>query len=251
MCTIAKHRAQTGSDFFVDFGDEPRHGRFPLRQAWRLLSGGLSSLAPLVLRNAEGNRSRFAIIRQGESGEILALSERALGEGCSVVRRSHWGEVGFSEPEIRTFPDSRGRNALEPIMRVKVNALREHLEAVTTVLGARGVRVLEVQPQGRFVCLRSEARLASLLGLQDEIQSLSSGSADVACWLERYQPAATPRGTEAGCASSGAGERSVAEAWLDVSNSNVGSVLQTRGRASPTIGRCPPVIPRPHSADSS
>ena len=184
-------------DFFVDFGDEPPHGRFPLRQAWRLLSGGLTSLAPLVLRNAEGNRSRFAIIRQGKAGEILALNERALGEGCSAVRRSHWGEVGFSEPEIRTFLDSRGRNALEPIMRVKVNALREHLEAVTTVLGARGVRVREVQRQGRFVCLQSEARLASLLGLENQIRSLSSGSAEVACWLDRYQPAAAPRGTEA------------------------------------------------------
>jgi hypothetical protein len=180
-----------GSEFFVHFGYEPQHGRFPLQQGWRVLSGRTSSLASIVLRSAADDRSRFAIVRQGRQGHILALTERALGEARSAVRRSHWGEVAFTEPRIRTMLDASGRQALEPIMRVKVNALREHLDAVTQILGARGVRTLRTQRQGHYMCLQCEARLAALLGVEEQIRCVSAGSAEVACRLERYAPAAT------------------------------------------------------------
>jgi translation elongation factor EF-G len=142
-----------------------------------------------VLRSAQGDRSRFAILRQGRQGQILALNERALGEARSAVRRSHWGEVAFAEPGVRTRLDPGGRRALEPIMRVKVSALREHLDAVRQVLGARGARMLRAQRQGRYVCVQSEARLASLLGFEEEIRCVSAGSAQVACRLECYRAA--------------------------------------------------------------
>ena len=187
MGTTANHRQHAFSDFFVHFGHEQPHERFPLRQSWRLLCGSLSSLAPIVLRNAEGNRSRFAIIRGREDGEILALNERALGEARSAVRRSHWGEVDFAAPEVRTLPGSCGRSILEPVMRVQVNALREHLDAVTKVLVARQACVLHAQLQGRYVCLRAEARLSSLLGFEDQVKRLSAGSAEVAVWLARHE----------------------------------------------------------------
>lgn len=180
---------QADPDFFVHFGNEPAHGRWPLRQSWRLLSGAPAFVAPTALRNAQGNRSRFAVMRHGNEGEILGLNERALGEARHAVRSSHRGEVGFNEPEIRSLLDSRGRNALEPVMRVKVNVPRAHVDAVLRVLSARGVRVPQGQRQGGYVCLQAEARLASLLGFEDQVQSLSSGTAEVACWLERYERA--------------------------------------------------------------
>ena len=189
MRTITNDRKQSGSDFFVDFGQEPAHGRFPLRQVWQLVPGSAASLASLRLRDAEGNRSRFAIIRAGERGEILALNERALAEARrAVLRYLQWGEVAFAEPEVRSFLDTRGRNVLEPIMHVRVDVLRHHLGAVTKVLSARGVQVLVEQFPGRFVRLQGEARLASLLGFEGQMQSLGSASTVTACWLKRYQP---------------------------------------------------------------
>ena len=189
MQTMTNDRQQRGSDFFVDFGQESAQERFPLRQRWQLVSGSPASLAPLPLRNAEGNRSRFAIIRAGEQGEILALNERALGEARrAVVRGSHWGEVSFGDPEVRSLLDAGGRNILEPIMRVRVDATREHLESVSEVLRGRGVCVLEQRLVAGFVCVQAEARLASLLGFEEEIHSLGCASTAVACWLKCYQP---------------------------------------------------------------
>ncbi|HET8746736.1 MAG TPA: hypothetical protein VFM98_14105 [Ramlibacter sp.] len=187
-------RELAGSDFFVDFGAGPAWGRLPLRQDWQLPS----SVAPALqrtLRCEGGDPPRFAIVRRGREGEIWALNERALGEGRHAMKLAHLGAVRFTEPRVHTYLHPQRRVPMEPLMAVKVNARREHMEPILAELRTRGARMQEVELQGRRVTVRAEARLAALLGFEQAIDALTAHSGQAHTWLARYEaaPALTAR----------------------------------------------------------
>lgn len=189
-------RELAGSDFFVDFGAGPAWGRLPLRQEWRL-PAAVAPAPQRALRGEGGHPPRFAIVRRGHEGEIWALNERALGEGRHVMKLAHRGEINFKAPRVHTYLHPQRRIAMEPTMFVKVNARREHLEAVQQELRRRGARMREVELQGRRAIVRAEARLAALLGFEEAIDSLSARSAQAHTWLVRYDAASqAPAATE-------------------------------------------------------
>lgn len=183
-------REPTGSDLFIRCGDEPAPGRLPLHQGWQLRSGNPPSFSPRTSVAPDRGRSKFAIIPNGRDGEIWALNERALREGRQAVTQAHRGEISFGQPRVHTYLDPLRRVPMEPLMFVKVNARREHLDAVLQELRSRGARMQEVELQGRRVILRAQARLTALLGFEDAVLVTSTHSAQVFAWLVRYEAAA-------------------------------------------------------------
>lgn len=180
----------TGPDLFVRFGDEPVLGRLPLRQGWQLLPEDQPPGFAPQLRQPDSRGSKFTLIQRGSQGEIWALNERALREGRQAVERAHRGAVRFGPPTVHTYLCPLRRVPMEPLMFVKVNARREHLDPILHELRARGARMQEVELQGRRVILRAEARLPALLGFEDVVLSISTHSAQVFAWLVRYEAAA-------------------------------------------------------------
>ena len=181
------------SGFRVRYGDEPVLGRLPLHQEWAAPEGSpllpeLSFTAPDLLR------SRFVVVAHGSEREIRALNERALAEGQRAVRSAHGDAVRFGEPRIHTYVDPQRRLPMEPLMFVKVNARREHLDAVLQDLRGRGARMQEVEVQSRRVIVRAEVRLAALLGFDEAVQALSGRTAQVFAWLVRYEAADAAQG---------------------------------------------------------
>jgi hypothetical protein len=183
-------RPSASFDFPVRFGDESAMGRLPLRQRWQLLGDSAPASAAPPLRDTVPVRSKFALIPQGAGGEIWALNERALREGRAAVSAGHGEGVRFGELQVHTYVDPVRRVPMEPLMFVKVNARREHLDVLLQQLRARGARMHEVELQKQRVVLRAEARLARLLGLEEAVLAVGRHSAQVFSWLVRYEPAA-------------------------------------------------------------
>ena len=177
------------SDFLVHVGDEPALGRLPLRQPWQLVGASVIPLPAECERPAVRGRSKFAVVARGSQGEIWALNERALSQGRQAVTAAHPGQVRFGEPRIHAYLDPHRQLPMEPLMAVKVNARREHLEPVLRELRARG-RMQEVELQRGKVVLRAQVRLAALLGFEDVARAISVDSAQVFSWLIRYEATA-------------------------------------------------------------
>lgn len=167
--------------------------RLPLRQGWKLLGDGTPKLALASLGDPRGVGARFTILAQGAQGaqgELRARNERALRDAREVLRNAHRGAVRFTPPRAHTWFDPVQRVTMEPLMFVKVNARREHLAGVLEELRARDARMEDVELQGREAVVRTEARLAALLGFEEAVLALSERSAHVFTWLLRYEAAA-------------------------------------------------------------
>jgi hypothetical protein len=193
--TPAGGRVLTASEFLAHRSDERALARLPLRQQWQVLSG---AARPPHLLEAAGKEGSFAILAQGGAGEIRALHERALVQGRDAVRHAHRGAVRFAQPVVHTYVDPVRGLSLQPLMFVKVNARREHLEPVMRMLRSRAARVQDVELQGQRAIVRAEIQLASLLGFEDAVLSLTARSAQVFTWLVRYDAASDAATAQAG-----------------------------------------------------
>jgi hypothetical protein len=175
-------------DFVFRVGDEPAGGRLPLRQRWQLVTDGVAPLHLQLTPCADAPRLKFAVITNDlRHGEIWALNERALSDGRRVIQTAHQGEVRFDAPHVHAHVDPRLRVPMEPLMFVKVNARREHMDAVLTQLRSRGARMQDVELEAGRVIVRAEALLRALIGFDAAVREIGAGSAQVFSWLVRYQ----------------------------------------------------------------
>ena len=168
--------------------DERLLVRLPLRQSWQWPAAAgrppSASLPPLP------PQPRYTVRVAANGGEIHALNENALVQARRAVTGTFGPAIDFSTPRVHAYTEQGV--LLQPLMFVKVNARRAHLQWVVDELRERGARMQEVESQQQRVIVRAEAWLAALLGFEQAVQAATTHSAQVWCWLVRYQRADTP-----------------------------------------------------------
>jgi hypothetical protein len=161
--------------------------RLPLRQSWQWPAAGQPPPASLPLSS---RLPRYELSLADDGGEIRALDEKALEQARQVVTSTFGPALDFGTPRVHAYTEQGV--LLEPLMFVKVNARRAHLQWLVDELRGRGARMQEVELQRQRVIVRAEAWLAALLGFEQAVLAATTHSAQVSTWLVRYERTTAP-----------------------------------------------------------
>jgi translation elongation factor EF-G len=98
--------------------------------------------------------------------------------------RDVYGEsLEVEPPRVRLI---EGVQVQEPVMHARVSLPTQFLAPVKRALQRRGAALCEEYVRGRWSVLRSEAPLAALLGLSEELARLTDGTARQWVVLSHY-----------------------------------------------------------------
>lgn len=171
---------------------EDKLALLPLRQ-WVKPSG--DAVLPFARRGLLDWLSRpekFLIASYGEGGQILAAGEADLADAQALLRQAYGPLISFGEPTVHSYVDPATGALMVPTMFLRIAVARACAPALMQGLKDRGARLQEVEALGEQVVLRSEVRLADLIGFAQELQQLAGDAAQALCWLLRYEPAEAP-----------------------------------------------------------
>jgi hypothetical protein len=161
----------------------------PLRQAVRASGDASPVLARQALLDGLSKPGRYRIVRHGDGAQILAASEHALAEARLVLRQAYGSLVQFGIPTVHTYVDTVAEVLMVPVMFLRVDAPRGHMQELLAVLEERSAQAREVEVQRDRVVIRVELPFTRALGLLHAIEQLTDGAAQVLSWLLRYERA--------------------------------------------------------------
>jgi len=132
---------------------------------------------------------RYLIISHGQGGQILAAGELALAKAQLVLREAYGALITFGIATVHTYEDTEAQTLMVPIMFLRVDAPRRHMQELLNILKERSAEIREVEVQRDRVVIRAELEFSRALGLELQIEQLTNGSAQILSWLLRYQQA--------------------------------------------------------------
>jgi hypothetical protein len=161
----------------------------PLRQAVSVSREMAIRFGGQGLLDRLSRPDRFRILRHGKGGQILARNGLALAEAQLVLRHAYGRSIVFGKPAAHTAIDHATGTILEPVMLLRINAPRAYRKALLQLLAERKAEPGEIYVQRDRIVVRTEAPLASLIGLERKVQDHTDGAAHIRCSLVRYSAA--------------------------------------------------------------
>jgi hypothetical protein len=177
----------------------------PLRQAVVAKGDAALVFARQGLLDGLSRPDRYHVVGHGNGGQILAASEFALAEAQVVLRQAYGDLVTFGVATVHTYVDAEAGGLMVPVLFLRVDAPRCHMQELLDLLEARAARMKEVDVRRDRVVLRAEAEFSRALDLQRRVHALTDGSAHFLSWLLGYaragqwpEAASLPRSSQAG-----------------------------------------------------
>jgi hypothetical protein len=164
----------------------------PLRQRVSAAGDAAIVLARQGLLDWLAKPDKYRIVRHGDGGQILAVSEPALAEARAVLRQAYGSLVTFGIPMVHTYVDPQAETLMVPMMFLRIDAPRSHAQDLRRMLADRCAEIKEMDLQRQRVVVRAEVELARSLGLQGQVDEMTDGRAHMLAWLLRYQRASVP-----------------------------------------------------------
>jgi hypothetical protein len=132
---------------------------------------------------------RYQIIGHGTGGQIMAASERSLGEAQGVLRQAYGPLIQFGMPSVHTIVDAGTGTLMVPVVFMRIDAPRRASDPLQQLLAARSATRVEVEVQRERVILRAELDLRKSLGLEQQVTQAAGDTTHILSWLVRYQKA--------------------------------------------------------------
>lgn len=167
--------------------------RLPLRQVVRAKHPTAKGLGDWRRLDGLSRPNRFRILRHGSGGQVLARDGLSLAEAQGVLRNAYGRSIDFEPPTVHRVIDHATRTILEPVMFLRIDAPRAYKQELLQMLVQRSAKASEIAPERDRVVVRTEAPLAHLIGLEQQVLEGTDGAAQIVCRLSRYSPA--PRAT--------------------------------------------------------
>ena len=128
-------------------------------------------------------RGEFLLSASSKGLHVLARNEDDLATPVEVLHDLYGSKLEIQPPRVRFI---EGEPVQEPIMQVRISLLLRYADVVTQALKARGAVQTAEHSLSRYCALRYEAPLAALLGLPDELATLTEHSAKHWIVLSHY-----------------------------------------------------------------
>lgn len=128
-------------------------------------------------------RGEFLLSASNKGLHVLARNEDDLATPVEVLHDLYGSKLEIQPPRVRFI---EGEPVQEPIMQVRISLLLRYADVVTQALKARGAVQTAEHSLSRYCALRYEAPLAALLGLPDELATLTEHSAKHWIVLSHY-----------------------------------------------------------------
>lgn len=160
---------------------------FPLRQSFTG-QGDTAAFATQDLLDGLSRPGRFRLIACRGAGEILAVSEAALGEARERLAGCYGDSITFGKSRVHAWTDVAGGPPRVPFMFVRLDAPRDFNAALAEALRQRGAQVQELVPQRDRVVIRAVAAMSALMGFERAVLARWGESVQVLCWLLHYAP---------------------------------------------------------------
>ena len=165
--------------------------RYPLRQSLSPRVDGVALFEQRGVARALSKPDSYIVICDKQAGRIYAANERALMEARDAIAEACGQDVINGSLEVHKFLEPLRRAVVEPVMFLRVKAPSGYAAALVDDLELRGARIWQQDIQRLDVVIRAECALASLLGYEEEIQTLTNATAVVWNWLLRYDMSRT------------------------------------------------------------
>jgi hypothetical protein len=114
---------------------------------------------------------------------VLGRNEDSLGRPIRVLKEIYPSSLHIEPPRVRVMRDGQVK---EPVMRLRVSLEARFLDPVARAMLGRGCVPTEEYARGKYCALRYEAPLAHLLGLPEELQRITGGTAEHRMALSHY-----------------------------------------------------------------
>jgi hypothetical protein len=167
--------------------------RLPLRQVLRAKHATAKGLGDRRRLDGLSRPDRFRILRHGPGGQILARDGLSLAEAQVALRNAYGRSIDFGPPTVHRVIDHATGAILEPMMFLRVDAPRAYRQELLQMLVRRSAKASEIAPERNRIVISTEAPLACLIGLEQQVLDGTDGAAQIVCRLSRYSPA--PRAT--------------------------------------------------------
>jgi hypothetical protein len=116
----------------------------------------------------------FALHPSREGLLVLARNEEGLAPPVELLREAYGAKLDVKAPRVRLIG---GVQVKEPIMHVRISLQSRFLDGVGRAMLGRGAVPTEEYARGRHCVLRYEAPLVDLLGLHQELEGVTEGTA--------------------------------------------------------------------------
>ncbi|HLS85572.1 MAG TPA: hypothetical protein VK043_04680 [Burkholderiales bacterium] len=116
--------------------------------------------------------------------QVLGRNEESLAPPVRVLRETYGEALEVGPPRVRII---EGVRAQEPVMDVKISLDPRHVALVKRALEKRDALLVEESAGSPDVVLRYEAPLVALLGLADELATLTDGTSRHTSVLSYYR----------------------------------------------------------------
>ncbi|HWI78121.1 MAG TPA: hypothetical protein VNS31_02915 [Ramlibacter sp.] len=163
--------------------------RLPLRQVVRAKHSTAKGLGDWRRLDGLSRPDRFRILRHGLEGQILARDGLSLAEAQVVLRNGYGRSIDFAPPTAHRVIDHATGAILEPMMFLRVDAPRAYRQELLQMLVQRSAEASEIAPGRNRIVVRTEAPLACLIGLEQQVLERTDGAAQIVCRLSRYSAA--------------------------------------------------------------
>ena len=121
------------------------------------------------------HESREFALQSSKNGlVVLGRNEEALEPPVRMLRDLYGDRLDVDRPRVRLIG---GVQVKEPIMHVRISLQARFLDAVGRAMLGRGALPAEEYARGQHCVLRYEAPLVDLLGLADELERITAGTA--------------------------------------------------------------------------
>lgn len=128
-------------------------------------------------------RGEFLLSASGKGLHVLAKNEDDLATPVEVLHDLYGSKLEVQPPRVRFI---EGVHVQEPIMQVRISLLLRYADVVRQALETRGAAQTAEHSLSRYCVLRYQAPLADLLGLPDELATLTEHSAKHWIALSHY-----------------------------------------------------------------
>jgi Elongation factor G C-terminus len=125
----------------------------------------------------------FLLSASNKGLHVLAKNEDDLATPVEVLHDVYGSKLEVQPPRVRFI---EGVHVREPVMQVRISLLLRYADDVRQALKTRGAAQTGEHSLSRYCVLRYEAPLASLLGLPDELATLTGHSAKHWIVLSHY-----------------------------------------------------------------
>lgn len=132
---------------------------------------------------------RYQVIGHGDGAQILAAGEAALAEAQGMLREAYGAAIRFGSPTVHSYIDEATGARMVPLVFMRLDAPRTHIERLQRLLARRSADVKEVELQHGRVVFRAEMDLSLSLGIEGEVLEATGGAAQILSWLLRYEAA--------------------------------------------------------------